>query len=158
MNNFKQVTVVTNSQFAPIGTVVQDFDSSPILLKTPKNFSVKDSFFVDTNDVHFKRGQVINRKTVSTLVTGSTYSVSTSDYLIGITSLSYAPSIGLPRPNLVDIGKYYRIKDEVGGAATTTITIASDGEKTIDGASNVTITTNYGSKSFYTDGSNWFTI
>ena len=54
-------------------------------------------------------------------------------------------------------GKTYIIKDEIGGAATTTITVRSAGEENIDGASSATLTTNYTVKSFYSDGANWFT-
>jgi hypothetical protein len=74
-----------------------------------------------------------------------------------VTALAVATTIGLPLPSLVGTGKTFIIKDEVGGATTTNITIASEGEKTIDGSSSTTLSTNYQFKQFYSDGSNWFT-
>lgn len=97
------------------------------------------------------RGQKIAR-----IGTGTTYSTAATDFLIGVTSLVNAPTIGLPRPKFVGPGKTYVIKDEVGGAATTTITVVSQGEETIDGASSFAISTNYEAITFYSDGANWF--
>lgn len=136
----------------------KDFDSAPNLVRTDKNFSVKEQFTVNDVETALLRGQKFKRRGVSTLITGTNFTLTTSDFLVGITSLSYAPSIGLPLPTLVGEGKTFIIKDEVGGAATTTITIRSDGEKTIDGATTSTLTTNYQAKSYYSDGANWFTF
>jgi hypothetical protein len=119
-------------------------------------FGIKDNFSTDEKETWLKRGQKFNRTIFNTLVSGSVYSSSANDYLIGITSLSYAPNVGLPRPKLVGAGKTYIVKDEAGGAGTTTITVRSAAEETIDGAATSTLTTNYQSKSFYTDGANWF--
>lgn len=134
-----------------------DFISTPSVVRTDKDLSVKGKFFVNDTETQQNHGQRFSRTAISTLVTGSVYSVNTNQYLLSITSLSYAPSIGLPLPSLVGNGKTFIIKDEAGGSATTTITVRSAGEKTIDGASTSTITTNYGSKAFYCDGANWFT-
>ncbi len=84
--------------------------------------------------------------------------MATTDYLLGITSLAIAPNIGLPLPSLVGTGKTYKVKDEVGGALTTNVTIRSDGERLIDGATSNTIITNYGSREFYTNGTDYFTL
>lgn len=124
------------------------------LIRTEKNFSIKGFFTVTNSETSLLRGQRLSRLSVS----NASYTLSTSDYLVAITSLVTAPSIGLPDPRLVGVGKNYIIKDEVGGAATTTITITSDGERTIDGASSTTLTTNYQAKRFYSDSSNWFTF
>lgn len=144
--NFLKTNRKTNKQVRP------DFDSTPNALKTDKDVYIKDRYNFDENDAYLGRGQIFNRT-----VTDVSYSVAISDFLVGVTSLVAAPTIGLPRPKNVYPGKNYRIKDEVGGAATTTITVVSQGEETIDGASSSTITTNYGAKAFYTDGANWFT-
>ena len=131
----------------------QDFVSAPNTVRTDKDFIVKNFFIVDNTDAYFGKGQIFNR----TAFSGSVYTSSSSDYLIGITSLVLAPTIGLPRPKLVGPGKTLRVKDEVGGAATTTITVRSQGEELIDGSATSTITTNYGARAYYTDGTNWFT-
>ncbi len=135
----------------------QDFISSGNVTRTDKTLNVKNKFVVTDAETIDLQGQIFKRTSFSTLILGSVYSVATSDFLIGVTSLSYAPSIGLPRPLLAGQGKTFIVKDEVGGAATTTITVRSAAEETIDGAATSTITTNYGSKSYYSDGANWFT-
>src|SRR5205823_6097904 len=112
----------------------RDFESTPVVAFTAKTLDIKH--FYEFNDVEVvnRKGQKFSRTGFSTL-TGSVYSVAVQDYLIGVTNLSYAPSIGLPRPKLVGPGKTYIVKDEAGGAATTTITIRSSGEENIDGSS-----------------------
>ena len=134
-------------------SVGQDWVSSPNITRTDKNVVVKDYFEVNDQEVSMLRGQRISRRAVDVSTT-----LSTNDLLVGVTSLVVAPTIGLPNPVQVGIGKTYFVKDEVGGAATTTITIRSEGEKNIDGAATSTLTTNYQSRSYYSDGSNWFTF
>lgn len=124
------------------------------VLKTAKDLRIKEVFSVDDREVSTLKGQRVGR----TAVAGSVYTMSTSDFLVGVTSLVSAPSVGLPDPRLVGVGKHYIVKDEVGGAATTTITIRSEGERNIDGSSSTTLTTNYQAKRFYTDGLDWFTV
>ena len=126
------------------------------VIRTTRDFLVKDVFSVDDLEVKILGGLRFNRRTFSTLASGSVYSVTRMDYCIGITNLSYAPSIGLPSPSAAGAGKTYLIKDEAGGGATTTITIRSTGDATIDGASSVTIAANYGAKMLYTDGNQWY--
>lgn len=131
-----------------------DFElKAPNLLRTDKDLSIKERFKVNNTEVAIILGQRLKR----TAVRGAVNTLAMSDYLVGVTALAEAPSIGLPDPRLAVDGKTFVVKDEVGGAATTTITIRSENELTIDGASSATITTNYGSKAFYTDGTNWFT-
>lgn len=156
MTDHKQYNLPTQAEIQARQPVQSDFELKKAnTLKTAKDLYIKEVFSVTDKETSQKKGQRIGRTTVA----NANYTLFTSDYLLGVTDLTLlAPSIGLPLPSLVGVGKIFKVKDEVGGAATTTITIASDGEKTIDGASSVTITTNYGSKSFYSDGSNWFTI
>lgn len=120
--------------------------------------NIKDVFTGNTSEFIQRKGQKFSR----TEVRGALYSIGASEFLIGIAQLggdlASAPSVGLPLPSLVGTGKTFIVKDEAGGCATTTITVRSAGEKTIDGASTSTITTNYGSKQFYSDGANWYTI
>lgn len=129
---------------------------SPNVHRIDKTLNIKN--FYEFNDIEARlgKGQKFNRTPFNTL-NGSVYSAAVQDYLIGVTSLSYAASVGLPRPKLVGVGKTYIVKDEVGGATSTTITVRSAAEENIDGASTSTITVNYGSKEYYTDGANWFT-
>ncbi len=55
-------------------------------------------------------------------------------------------------------GKIIIVKDESGNATTNFIVVKAEDSRTIDGAVNKSITTNYGSFIFYSDGSNWFTL
>lgn len=135
----------------------QDWIQSGNVVRTDKTLNIKNRFIVNDFELQMKLGQSVLRRAVSTLVTGFNVSVTAYDFIIGITSLSYSPAVILPKPSMVGEGKTYLIKDEAGGAATTTITIRSDAGETIDGAASATIATNYGFKSFYTDGASWFT-
>lgn len=129
----------------------QDFVSAPNVTRTDKDLSIKNLYNFTNSEAQLLRGQRVARVSV-----GTTYSTAIIDYIVGVTSLAFAPTIGLPRPKIAGAGKIYTVKDEVGGAATTTITIVSQGEETIDGGVNTTLTTNYQAKSFYSDGTNWF--
>ena len=146
--------------FAPIKPMaaVQDFEVQTNVIKLNKNLNIKDQIVSSDTEFVNKLGQTFGRKAFSTVVSGSTYSLAASDYLVGITNFSYAPSIGLPRPKDVGVGKTYIIKDEAGSAGATTVTIRSAKEENIDGVATSTITTNYGTRQLYTDGFNWFTI
>lgn len=134
-----------------------DFVSTGNILRTDKNLVLKDFFIANDQEVQMLKGQKFKRLGIRSSTGESVFSIAFTDFLVGVTSLVDAPTIGLPRPKLAGAGKYYIIKDEVGGAATTTITIQSVGEETIDGSSTSTLTTNYQAKRFYSDGANWFT-
>ena len=145
-----------HKQFYGESNSEKDFISSPTVTRTEKNLNIKNFYEFNDQEARFGKGQKFNRTPFSTL-NGSVYSVAVQDYLIGVTSLSYAASVGLPKPSLVGPGKTYIVKDEAGGATTTTITVRSAGEESIDGAGTSTITTNYASKGYYSDGASWFT-
>ena len=55
-------------------------------------------------------------------------------------------------------GRVYTIKDESGAAASNNITVATEGSETIDGSATDVLSDNYGSKSYYSDGSNCFEV
>lgn len=150
----QQFNLPTQAERQAQRPVQSDFELKQAnVLKTAKDLYIKEVFSVTNTETAQKKGQRFSR----TYVTTSLYTLSTSDYLVAVGSLGVAPQYGLPLPSLVGTGKTFIVKDEVGGAATTTITIRSDGEKLIDGATSLTITTNYGSRTLYTDGGNWFT-
>lgn len=133
---------------------VPDFELTQAnILKTAKNLEIKNVFGVNDVELAFKKGQRFSRIAVH----GATYSIATTDYLVAVDDLILAPTISLPNPSLVGVGKTFKVKDEIGGAATTTITVQVEGEKNIDGASTSTLTTDYQTKTFYTDGANYFT-
>jgi len=55
-------------------------------------------------------------------------------------------------------GRVIIINDEGGHFFSGQITINTEGSETIDGSSSIAISTAYGSKRLYSDGSNWFTF
>lgn len=150
----KQYNLPTFAEAQKLKPIVPDFELRQAnILKTAKDLVIKAVFTVDNKESAQLKGQRLGR----TFITQALYTLATSDFLVACGNLGVAPTYGLPLPSLVGAGKTFVVKDEVGGAGTTTITVRSDGEKAIDGALTSTLTTNYQSKRFYSDGSNWFT-
>jgi hypothetical protein len=89
-------------------------------------------------------------------VTGATYTAKAGDRLVGVNRAS-AVTVTLPTAQLRS-GRSYTVKDESGAASSNNITVATEGSETIDGSATDTIGDNYGSKTYYSDGSNWFTV
>lgn len=89
-------------------------------------------------------------------VSGATYTAKAGDRVMGVNRAG-AVTITLPTPE-VRRGRIYTVKDESGAAASNNITVATEGSETIDGSATDVISVNYESKSYYADGSNWFTI
>jgi len=89
-------------------------------------------------------------------VTGAAYSAKAGDRVIGINRAG-AVTVTLPTAEARP-GCACTIKDESGAAATNNITIATEGSETIDGSATDTIRFNYGAKTYYSDGANWFNV
>lgn len=92
--------------------------------------------------------------------TAISYSAVSGDCVIGVTSTAAARTITILNAASVSQGRLMVVKDQSGAAATNNITVKSAGG-TIDGVAagtGVAIATNYGSLSFYSDGTNWFII
>ncbi len=87
-------------------------------------------------------------------VTASAYTAKGGDRVIGVNRAG-AVTVTLPTTE-VRAGRTYTIKDESGAASTNNITVATEGTETIDGSAADLITADYGSKTYYSDGSNWF--
>lgn len=79
----------------------------------------------------------------------------TKEVIVGVTALPR--TITLDTDDVVS-GRIIVIKDEVGNALTSNITVATEGSQTIDGAASLTIAEDYGYAKLYSDGSNWFII
>lgn len=94
---------------------------------------------------------------VRTTVASVDYTAATTDRFIAYTSLTAAHTVFLPdAANLVDT--MVVVKDESGQAALNPITVKSiNNAQTIDGNGTQTVNTNYGSKKFYSNGTQWFT-
>jgi hypothetical protein len=87
----------------------------------------------------------------------STYTITTSDYYIGLDTTSNAITVTLPQVANCTPGQTYVIKDEGGAAASNNITIEGAGSEKVDGQINQTINSNYASLSLYCGGARgWF--
>lgn len=88
--------------------------------------------------------------------TATDYTTADDDLLIAVTDTSSARTVTLLSAT-VSTTRIVIIKDESGAAGTNNITIATEGSETIDGASTLVISSNYGVARLYSDGTNWFT-
>lgn len=79
------------------------------------------------------------------------YTTLTSDFVILVDSSAARTITPLGSPTT---GQMYRIKDNIGSAATNNITITPSG-KNIDGAASIVINTNYGSLDIVYNGTQW---
>ena len=80
----------------------------------------------------------------------------TTDFIVGFIALSAQRTYQISSEDIAQVGRKFKIKDEVGGARTNNIVITTEGAETIDGAASVTITSNYGAITLYSNGSNLF--
>ena len=97
-----------------------------------KNNSWNDNIITKTSNYTIQRDEIILNSNASTSVTYT-----------------------LPLANLYHENRIYTIKDISGTAKTNNITIQRQGSDTIDGTTSVVINANYGSVSFYSDGTTW---
>ena len=67
-----------------------------------------------------------------------------------------ARSVDLPTAACYD-GNVVKIVDVTGGAGLNNITVTTQGAETIDGLASVAMAEAFGSITFVSDGSNWFT-
>ena len=109
---------------------------------------------VQPQETHRPPRRMVMESNVS--VTGATYAARAGDRLIGVNRAG-AVTVTLPTAQL-RAGRTYTIKDESGAAATNNITVATEGSETIDGSATDILSEDYGSKAYYSDGSNWFTV
>lgn len=89
--------------------------------------------------------------------TATSYTVLVTDHKVGVTSNAAARTITLPAASACTNGQEFVIKDEAGTAnSANNITIARAGADTIDGATSITISADYGVCRLYSNGSNAF--
>ena len=89
-------------------------------------------------------------------ITAATYTAKAGDRVIGVNRAGVV-TVTLPTAE-VRKGRTYTVKDESGAAATNNVTIATEGSENIDGTATDVISDNYGSKTYYSDGTNWFEV
>jgi hypothetical protein len=80
------------------------------------------------------------------------------DEIIGFTALTATRNYQFSSEDITCLGRRWTIKDESGSAGTYAITVSTEGAETIDGAATISINSNYGSVTLYSNGSNLFII
>ena len=88
-------------------------------------------------------------------VVDTNYTIVGSDTIIGYTSLTASRTVTLPAASTVPVGKQFIVKDE-SGSCSGSITITISG--TIDGATNLVLSTAYARASVYSSGSAWHRV
>jgi hypothetical protein len=110
-------------------------------------FSVKGGSFM-SGGVSYKRKEV----------TTATYTVSTTDYYLGVDSLNSTIALTLPNAGACSEGQTFIIKDEGGNADNNAITISAAGVQTIDGVNSVVLESPYAALQLYCNGVNKFFV
>lgn len=125
------------------------------ILRTDKDLNIKTKHVVTDTETAILHGQRIH---ITSIISGAgtTTFAKSNDYLLTIEDLAVARSVELPSAVVAKRGKAFIVKDLVGGAGSTTITIASKEGETIDGSATATITSNYGVSRLFCDGTNWY--
>lgn len=93
--------------------------------------------------------------TAITTVT-SNYSATANDRIILMEASSGGITIELPAVHKK--GRVYEAKDKLGAATTFTLKVVTADSDTIDGASEYTLTTDFQSARFVSDGDNWYVL
>ncbi|MDA1128317.1 MAG: hypothetical protein O2913_06435 [Chloroflexi bacterium] len=91
-----------------------------------------------------------------TPVTVAAYTAKAGDSVLGVNRAGVV-TVTLPSGQAL-WGRIFTVKDESGAAATNNITVATEGAETIDGSATDVINVNYGARSYYSDGANWFIL
>jgi hypothetical protein len=97
--------------------------------------------------------------TYNVVSTSGNYTITSTDYYIGINTVGGSLTVTLPSAASVGAGKTYIIKD-IGGAVDTNVGfVAAAGSDTIDGFSIITVDSPSGAFSLYSDGTgSWYII
>jgi len=107
----------------------------------------------DTSEGNVPRNQVDrDRNTVT--VSGD---ITTSGEEVFFIDSTAARTVTLASADAVD-GREMRFKDETGNATENSITIATEGGETIDGASTITLEKDYKAVTLVSNGTNWYIL
>lgn len=112
--------------------------------------------FLFGNNTGWSPGLPNSGTSIGTIVTSSSYTVLSTDYILSVDSTGGSVSIILPSTSSAAQWKNYIIKDQGGMASVHNITISVAGiGGTIDGASTYIMKDNYQSTTVYTNGTKW---
>jgi len=119
-----------------------------------QNSDVEKAYFDKDGGLSTKGGRWRNITTINS----ATYSLVNGDDILNVTYTSTGPTtITLPSSQVAS-GRTIVIKDASGNAGANNITINTEGSETIDGSETLTISSDYGSVTIYSDGVNWLII
>tara|TARA_B100000131_G_scaffold90055_1_gene86740 strand:+ start:273 stop:1268 length:996 start_codon:yes stop_codon:yes gene_type:complete len=91
--------------------------------------------------------------------TAEDYTITTSDYYIGVDTSSSAVKLTLPAAASVTSGQTFVIKDEGGAASTNNVTVhISAAGNTIDGGESILLESPYAAVSIYSNGATAFFV
>jgi hypothetical protein len=105
----------------------------------------------------FLSGAVVHKR----LHLAADYTITTSDYYLGVDTSGGAVKLTLPQASALVSGQTFIIKDEGGTANTNNLTVsasAASGIDTIDGATEVILESPYASFQLYCDGASKYFI
>jgi hypothetical protein len=117
--------------------------------------SSAEQFRVDAqnNVTSISTGIVFNRVAVA-----SNYSITKSNYIIGVDSTSGPVTVTLPDASTLSSGQVFVVKDEGGDAFNNHITISASGSQKINNTNTAVLQVPYVSIQVYCNGSNKFFI
>lgn len=127
-------------------------DTSNVNINTGGGDIVLNKPLVVDGYLESESGILVNR-----VATATDYYVNGKEGLVAVTNTDAERTVFLP--DAADhTDQVIMVKDESANAGTNNIIVdAADSSQNVD-AGTVTISTNYGSASFYSDGSNWFSM
>jgi hypothetical protein len=89
------------------------------------------------------------------VLVSSTYTILSTDYLVGVNTSTSTCSITLPSVSTTTAGRTLVIKDETGNATANPIHISASSGETIDGLSVFTIDSDHGAITLYCTSTGW---
>ena len=138
--------VIATYQNAGNNRILTSVDGSTV--KAEGNLKFDGSKFTVTGGIIIKR-----------VAKDDDYTITNSDYLIGVDSSGGAVVLTFPAASALTAGQMFIIKDENGSAGTNNITVTgSNGSNTIDGQTSAVLESSYASITIYCDGSTKFFI
>jgi hypothetical protein len=86
------------------------------------------------------------------------YTITTTDYFIGVDSSGGTIALTLPSANATTSGQTWVIKDEAGSANTNNVTVSRVGSDTIDGQNTIVLESPYASIQLYCNGADKYYV
>ena len=118
---------------------------------------VTNLFYDASTDKFYAKRTTFESLYTSRVVKTANYTATADDFQIAIGTRATTVTITLPAASS-NTNKVLIINDQAGLAATYNIIVARAGGDLIDGATTYTITSDHGSITVYSDGTDWYTV